>query len=171
MLNDTTELVKYSKPQRTIDRQNYITDQLVNILYSSPKAFVYILKLACSNAFNLSDQDVHCIINAVTKRVEPAELEQLLENVDDSALIELKQRPDISSDVMAHIEDDGFQLAVLLARHVYGDMSETSADTAMLNEVAIKSGSGIYATSFNMGDISVRVSTQLPLYKSVIELH
>lgn len=171
MLNDTTELVKYSKPQRTIDRQNYITDQLVNILYSSPKAFVYILKLACSNAFNLSDQDVHCIINDVTARVDPAELELLLGSIEDNALIELKHRPDVSSDVMAHIEDDGFQLAVLLARHVYGDMSETNRDTALRNEVTVKTGSGIYATSFNLGDVCVRVSTQLPSYKSAIELH
>lgn len=171
MLNDTTELVKYSKPRGTIDRQDYITDQLVNILYSSPKAFVYILKLACSNAFNLSDKDVHCIINDVTERVEAAELKLLLDNVDDSAMIELKHRPEVSSEVMDLIEDDGFQLAVLLARHVYGDMSETNHDTILQNEDAVKIGSGIFATSFNLGDICVRVSTQLPSYKTAIELN
>ena len=171
MLNDTTEFVKYSKHQRTIDRQNYITDHLVNILYSSPKAFVYILKLACSDAFNLTENDVHRIINNVTKRVEPAELELLLQNVDDSATIELKHRPEVSSEVMALIEDDGFQLAVLLARHVYGDMSETNRDTALRNEVTVKTGAGIYATSFNIGDNCVLVTTQLPSYQSAIELH
>ncbi|MGC0686478.1 hypothetical protein ACPL4D_24495, partial [Escherichia coli] len=69
MLNDTTRVNNYSKPQKTVERYNFITEELLTILVSSPKAFVYILKLACSNAFNLSEEDAFRIIDDLSERV------------------------------------------------------------------------------------------------------
>ncbi|EPM9499465.1 hypothetical protein ACTT7V_003245 [Escherichia coli] len=170
MLNDTTRVINYSKPQKTVERYNFITEELLTILDSSPKAFVYILKLACSNAFNLSEEDAFRIIDDLSERVPQSELELALGSIDNSTLIELKKRPEISTDVIQVLDEDGFQLAALLARHTYGDMSETSDDQALLNDIAVKTGSGTYVTSYKQGDFHIRVSTNLPSYQTILEL-
>lgn len=170
MLNDTTHLVKYSKHERIIDRYIYITNALVNILSTSPKSFVYILKLAFGNAFKLTIEDANRIVDGITEKVNPDVLSQCLKNVDDEAVLTLRKRPVISRAAMACLDDDGFELAVLLARHSYGDMNGTSNEQRVRSDAAIKNGRGDYVTCYILGDVNIKVTTKLPSYDSEIDI-
>ncbi|PXW50344.1 hypothetical protein DFO55_12415 [Grimontella sp. AG753] len=167
MLNDTTQLLNYSKLERNFDR---ITSELVNILYSSPKSFVYLLKLAFGNAFGLTSTDVQRIIDGITSAVGPGDLQKYLVDIENVPEVEIKSRPVISANALKHLENDDFQLAALLARHQYGDMSETAAEQVDLSQAAVQCGYGVYITNYKLGNAHVMVSTRLPSYDTAIDI-
>lgn len=170
MLNDTTTSHNYSKHASKNDRSNIITKELLNILHSSPKSFVHLLKMTFSQAFGLSTADAHDIVETITMQVEESDLRKHLANIDSTPFMQIKNRPAINSDVIDVLSEDGFDLASIMTRHTYGDMSETSVEQVMHSHAAVKSGTGAYITNFTVGDSQVQVATILPSYTSSIIL-
>lgn len=59
---------------------------------------------------------------------------------------------------------------MLLARHKYGDLSETDRNQAAESESVISKQTGIFITEYSMQGYVVKISTDLSLGAPIIEL-
>lgn len=170
MLSEKTQFVNYSKESIAFDRSNHIVRELVNIFKTSPETFVYMLKLTLSNAFNLSENEGHKIIHETAREIGEETLRNVLKGIDGKKVMVLKYRPKISESALSTFSGDGFELAMVLARHSYGDMSETPSEQAAHSNRSIQDGCGIYSTTYKLGDVVIQVSTELPSYRTAIDI-
>lgn len=135
--------------------------KLIDILPHSPRAFTHLLKVAFSNRVNLDEEDVHQMIDYISRHVGQDELEDHLANIESGHQLKLNCTPTISSDVMAILDADGVILSILLARHMHCDMSETNDSQKCASEQVLKDGQGIFKTSYKVHEQTVIVATDL----------
>lgn len=159
---------------KTITRKNYIIDDftqdMILLLPKSPKSFVHILTMALSDVFQFTESEVHSSINYIAKEVTEDVLKAHLSNVTPTAVVELSKQPEIKPEVLELMNNNDVHVAMILARHLFGDLSETNREQKKLSETALKSGSGRYITHFNYQSRSVCVETLFPDRNSTVFL-
>lgn len=157
---------------KTVPRKNYIIDDftqdMILLLPKSPKSFLHIMTLAVSEVFKFSEKEIHTAIERISSHLTEDVLNKYLANVARTPVVELSGRPAISPDVLRSLNDNDVHIAMILARHLYGDLSETKLEQRKLSEDALSSGNGKYVTHFVYQNYSVSVETSFPDCQSII---
>ncbi|EJL7720571.1 hypothetical protein ACNJ8R_004152 [Cronobacter sakazakii] len=170
MWNNATQDIEYKTVVPGYYTLGDFADELINILSRSPEAFVHLLRLSLSKRFGDSEADVHAMIGYIANAVGEDELKKQLATADLSIALPVTERPEVSPDVMRLIDPDGLRLAVILARHMYCDLSETNMQQKKTSEAVLRAGQGAFVTSFHIDGKVVQVTTQLPSARPYIEL-
>lgn len=151
---------------KTVTKKNYIIDDFTNdmilLLPKSPKSFVHLLTMALSNAFKFTESEIHASINTIAQVVTEDALNKYLENVKPTPVIALSKRPEIKPEVLDILEHNEVRIAMILTRHLFGDLSETNSDQRKQSEATLISRQGNYITRFSYNNHSIVVETQLP---------
>ncbi|EJO8074340.1 hypothetical protein NUM25_003844 [Salmonella enterica] len=162
MLSNIREVHK----RKTVPRRNYIIDDftqdMILLLPKSPKSFLHVMTLAVSEAFQFTENEIHAAIQKISTVVTEDVLSKQLENITRSPVVELTRRPNIDPDVLTSLNDNDVHIAMILARHLYGDLSETNSATRIESQNALTTGVGKYVTHFIYQAHSIRVETTLP---------
>ena len=157
---------------KTVTRKNYIIDDftqdMILLLPKSPKSFVHILTMALSDVFQFTESEVHTSIDTIAKAVTEDVLKEHLNDVTSTPVVELSRRPEIKPEVLELMDNNDVHVAMILARHLFGDLSETNSEQKKLSEAALKSGRGSYVTYFKYQARSVCVETLFPECNSTI---
>ncbi|EOR7867366.1 hypothetical protein FYL99_RS20045 [Escherichia coli] len=157
---------------KTVTRKNYkiddFTRDMILLLPKSPKSFVHILTMALSDVFQFTESEVHSSIDTMTKAITEDVLKAQLSNITSTPVVELSQRPEIKPEVLEFLNNNDVHIAMILARHLYGDLSETNNEQKKLSEAALESSSGSYVTHFKYQARSVSVETLFPECNSTI---
>lgn len=146
------------------------TQDMILLLPKSPKSFIHILKMAFGRSFSFTEYEIHSSINEISVEVTAKVLEGYLANVNPIPVIALKSRPEIDTDVMEVLNDNDVHIAMLIARHLYGDFTETVDEHRELSERALRTGRGTYKTTFNYLSRSVCIETSLADFRSTVYL-
>jgi len=161
MLNVASKCINYTPINKSSYTLVDFAEELIRILPGSPMAFTQMLSLALSGRFGADMDDVYSMINYIADTVGKHELEKAFEQTGSKKGLALSQTPVISEAVMPFLDETGMQLAIMLSRHVYADLSETDAGTASISKQALLSGTGFFVTSFAVGCSRVTITTDM----------
>lgn len=170
MLNVASECINYTPINKSSYTLADFAEELIRILPGSPLAFTKMLSLALSGRFGTDIDDVYSMINYIAETVGKLELEKAFQHTSSEKGLTLSQTPVISDAVMPFLDDTGMQLAILLSRHVYADLSETDAGTAAISKQALLTGTGTFTTSYAVGCNRVRIKTDMTTRVANIDL-
>ncbi|MCL6336328.1 hypothetical protein EXT65_21280 [Pectobacterium carotovorum subsp. carotovorum] len=161
MLNVTKESTNYT-PIRTehYSLENF-AEELIRILPSSPESFAHLLVLALDDRLGLEESDVNSLMSYITEQVGENQLYKYLSRLDRTNALTLSQTPEIDEEVISLLDKDGMQLAIIMARHMYKDMTETSYDICAHSEKALYNGVGEFITTYNFQGELITVATEI----------
>lgn len=169
-MNTATEYGHYKSGVANSYSSREFANELKEILPKSPKAFTYMLKLAFQNTFPFTEDEIHSVIDDIAVSIPTTKLQELLGDTDAAETVNITKPPLIATELHSYLDVYGIGIAMLLARHKYGDLSETDRNQAAESESVISKQTGIFITEYSMQGYVVKISTDLSLGAPIIEL-
>lgn len=161
MLNVASECVNHTPFTDSSYTLGDFAEELIRILPKAPEAFSHLLTLALDSRFGTDSEDVHSMINYIAESVGESKLKGVLSDIDCNNRLMISQTPILDDNVKTILDDSGMQLAILLSRHMYLDLSETDSAIAASSKKAIQTGSGAFKTAFMLSGCQVVISTDM----------
>lgn len=169
-MNTATEYSHYKSGVANSYSSKDFASELIQVLPRSPKAFTYMLKLAFQYTFPFTEDDIHTLIDDIAETIPTDKLQQLLSDVDCTEVVNITKPPLIATELNRCLDAYGIGIAFLLARHKYGDLSDTNPEQVINSQEALSEESGIFITEYTIQGFQVKVTTDLSTGLPVIEL-
>ncbi|MDM2765694.1 hypothetical protein [Citrobacter sp. Cpo150] len=169
-MNTATEYSHYKSGVANSYSIKDFASELIQVLPKSPKAFTYMLKLAFQNTFPFTEDDIHSLIDVIAENIPTDKLQQSLSDINCSEVVSITRPPLIATELNRCLDAYGIGIALLLARHKYGDLSDTNPDQVKLSHEAIYNGSGIFTTEYTTQGYQVKVTTDISIGLPILEL-
>ncbi|WP_303745441.1 hypothetical protein [Enterobacter hormaechei] len=157
----TSECVNYTPITHTGYTLGDFAEELIRILPKSPDAFTRLVSLVLNGRFGTEVEDAQSMIGYIAESVGEHALKEAFAAPGSTDVLTFSQTPVIDEEMMHLLDDAGMQLAILLTRHMYGDLSETDALTAATSKKAMLTRTGSFKTSYLVGDNLVTLSTDM----------
>ncbi len=130
-MNTATEYGHYKSGVANSYSSREFANELKEILPKSPKAFTYMLKLAFQNTFPFTEDEIHSVIDDIAVSIPTTKLQELLGDTDAAETVNITKPPLIATELHSYLDVHGIGIAMLLARHKYGDLSETDRNRGL----------------------------------------